>query len=135
MIRTPPRTTRTDTRYPYSTPFLTHAHVFRYRSARGSVAAHRLARAARRSHGERGDAQAGRGDRPPAQLRGRQERLGAAPWAEQYAGAAVLRRSFARWLGDQSVLPVDARIDPRSEERRVGKECVRTCRSRWSPYH
>ena len=24
---------------------------------------------------------------------------------------------------------------PRSEERRVGKECVTTCRSRWSPYH
>src|SRR3546814_16474590 len=23
----------------------------------------------------------------------------------------------------------------RSEERRVGKECVRSCRSRWSPYH
>src|SRR3546814_13244481 len=23
----------------------------------------------------------------------------------------------------------------RSEERRVGKECVRTCRSRWWPYH
>src|SRR3546814_14833676 len=36
-----------------------------------------------------------------------------------------------------------ARRDPRdvlhrvarSEERRVGKECVSTCRSRWSPYH
>src|SRR3546814_8136364 len=27
-------------------------------------------------------------------------------------------------------LPAD-----RSEERRVGKECVSTCRSRWSPYH
>src|SRR3546814_14702678 len=31
-------------------------------------------------------------------------------------------------------------VDPgakvvRSEERRVGKECVSTCRSRWSPYH
>ena len=27
-------------------------------------------------------------------------------------------------------------IDPkRSEERRVGKECCGTCRSRWSPYH
>src|SRR3546814_2319808 len=26
-------------------------------------------------------------------------------------------------------------IFPRSEERRVGKECVSTCRSRWSPYH
>src|SRR3546814_13220956 len=25
--------------------------------------------------------------------------------------------------------------DKRSEERRVGKECVSTCRSRWSPYH
>src|SRR3546814_6154994 len=28
-----------------------------------------------------------------------------------------------------------SRSNPRSEERRVGKECVSTCRSRWSPYH
>src|SRR3546814_1956796 len=27
------------------------------------------------------------------------------------------------------------RSGPRSEERRVGKECVSTCRSRWSPYN
>ena len=27
------------------------------------------------------------------------------------------------------------RDDDRSEERRVGKECLRLCRSRWSPYH
>src|SRR3546814_13933314 len=27
------------------------------------------------------------------------------------------------------------RFAKRSEERRVGKECVSTCRSRWSPYH
>src|SRR3546814_8749611 len=26
-------------------------------------------------------------------------------------------------------------FNERSEERRVGKECVSTCRSRWSPYH
>src|SRR3546814_11255433 len=26
-------------------------------------------------------------------------------------------------------------VGNRSEERRVGKECVSTCRSRWSPYH
>ena len=26
-------------------------------------------------------------------------------------------------------------VESRSEERRVGKECVSTCRSRWSPYH
>src|SRR3546814_8309137 len=38
--------------------------------------------------------------------------------------------------GDVSA--VDNNFDPkadRSEERRVGKECVSTCRSRWSPYH
>src|SRR3546814_5171254 len=34
----------------------------------------------------------------------------------------------ARFAEDRS--PLD-----RSEERRVGKECVSTCRSRWSPYH
>src|SRR3546814_6040254 len=28
-----------------------------------------------------------------------------------------------------------ASVEHRSEERRVGKECVRTCRYRWSPYH
>src|SRR3546814_4299572 len=27
------------------------------------------------------------------------------------------------------------RLPRRSEERRVGKECVSTCRSRWAPYH
>src|SRR3546814_11361409 len=32
------------------------------------------------------------------------------------------------------VVAVDMRGE-RSEERRVGKECVSTCRSRWSPYH
>src|SRR3546814_42397 len=37
--------------------------------------------------------------------------------------------------------PLDMAVDgavvdiDRSEERRVGKECVSTCRSRWSPYH
>ena len=28
-----------------------------------------------------------------------------------------------------------ARVEERSEERRVGKECTSWCRSRWSPYH
>ena len=27
------------------------------------------------------------------------------------------------------------RVNDRSEERRVGKECIPPCRSRWSPYH
>ena len=29
----------------------------------------------------------------------------------------------------------DTCVTTRSEERRVGKECLRLCRSRWSPYH
>src|SRR3546814_16706648 len=40
----------------------------------------------------------------------------------------------AAWLGlPQFAAPVFQAH--RSEERRVGKECVSTCRSRWSPYH
>src|SRR3546814_17755868 len=30
---------------------------------------------------------------------------------------------------------LDPTLRIRSDERRVGKECVRTCQSRWSPYH
>src|SRR3546814_1526236 len=35
----------------------------------------------------------------------------------------------------QEVVPSAPMQARRSEERRVGKECVSTCRSRWSPYH
>src|SRR3546814_18303654 len=31
--------------------------------------------------------------------------------------------------------PITVITEDRSEERRVGKECVSTCRSRWSQYH
>src|SRR3546814_14167301 len=60
--------------------------------------------------------------------------------------------AVTKWLSPTSA--VDGRLTPsamfvvaaalperfemftvRSEERRVGKECVSTCRSRWSPYH
>src|SRR3546814_11683224 len=40
---------------------------------------------------------------------------------------AAVANGFSSWL--------PAAIGRRSEERRVGKECVSTCRSRWSPYH
>src|SRR3546814_2559081 len=40
------------------------------------------------------------------------------------------------WLRPKIVIPVHGEMrHMRSEERRVGKECVSTCRSRWSPYH
>src|SRR3546814_11288150 len=48
----------------------------------------------------------------------------------------VIAGSFIE-MGISRILPFVKRlITPlRSEERRVGKECVSTCRSRWSPYH
>src|SRR3546814_8354441 len=48
--------------------------------------------------------------------------------------ARIEAQSFSHpWL----LAPADALPGKtvRSEERRVGKECVGTCRSRWSPYH
>src|SRR3546814_2918877 len=40
-----------------------------------------------------------------------------------------------RWPGGTTGQRRRRRGCQRSEERRVGKECVSTCRSRWSPYH
>src|SRR3546814_7036492 len=52
---------------------------------------------------------------------------------------AWIRASAASAAGDGlRKLDIDLCTDAgevRSEERRVGKECVSTCRSRWSPYH
>src|SRR3546814_16905235 len=49
------------------------------------------------------------------------------------------RPNFHPWQHDDRALAARAlaTLSPplRSEERRVGKECVRTCRSRWSPSH
>ena len=42
-------------------------------------------------------------------------------------GKTMTQHQIAKWS--------DADIIIRSEERRVGKECLRLCRSRWSPYH
>src|SRR3546814_5270340 len=46
----------------------------------------------------------------------------------------ALRASQAADFLESLMASVHCR-DTRSEERRVGKECVSTCRSRWSPYH
>src|SRR3546814_18816930 len=50
----------------------------------------------------------------------------------------VERHAGARWrAGVERIADVEAEIANRirSEERRVGKECVSTWRSRWAPYH
>src|SRR3546814_13098929 len=100
MIRRPPRSTRTDTLFPYTSLF---------RASRYFVGV-------------------------------------PAPAA---AGLAVLPITLSLVFGDGwlrsdpvSILVLLAvallmisRVPTRSEERRVGKECVSTCRSRWSPHH
>src|SRR3546814_2609193 len=40
-----------------------------------------------------------------------------------------------RFEAGHQLVELRANIDTRSEERRVGKECVSTCRSRWWPLH
>src|SRR3546814_5149845 len=44
----------------------------------------------------------------------------------------VLHAAMIEFIHTSTLLHDDV---VRSEERRVGKECVSTCRSRWSPYH
>src|SRR3546814_18123379 len=44
-----------------------------------------------------------------------------------------LKRTFA--TSAMAASGMGRRASTRSEERRVGKECVSTCRSRWWPYH
>ena len=47
-----------------------------------------------------------------------------------------LNDSIGAYVADETVkMLVKKQINVRSEERRVGKECVQPCRSRWSPYH
>ena len=51
---------------------------------------------------------------------------------QQIRGAMVLPNGTGKTA---RVLVFARGAKARSEERRVGKECVSTCRSRWSPYH
>src|SRR3546814_15629684 len=46
------------------------------------------------------------------------------------------REDRVDWQAESSLyVPGLPALSRRSEERRVGKECVSTCSSRWSPYH
>src|SRR3546814_15439510 len=67
------------------------------------------------------------------------------PLAQHYGERASAQQPVAERLAAVSsttkqMVPVSEQVwlaarRARSEERRVGKEGVRTCRSRWSPYH
>src|SRR3546814_14267738 len=95
-----------------------------------------LLRGAAELHAERRD-----DERPIDEDRMRHHRVDEGVVVETFVAEAEVREGrslFAqqRTRGDagapDKLLKQCAR---RSEERRVGKECVSTCRSRWSPYH
>src|SRR3546814_4202231 len=65
-------------------------------------------------------------------------------WSSDVCSSDLARITISRdmtgyqsWVvsGCDQMMSVGKRKKGRSEERRVGKECVSTCRSRWSPYH
>ena len=51
------------------------------------------------------------------------------------AAQETLRTALAMGADRGILVKHDGPVEPRSEERRVGKECGYQCRSRWSPYH
>src|SRR3546814_14512050 len=111
MVRRPPRSTRTYTLFPYTTLFRSAQHRARHvapsRNEGGETA--RLA-----ADTEQVDVVRAR------HRRNRGVELAPVPFGQ----AAIVDLAVAVLEGDV-----------RSEGRRVGKECVSTCRSRWSPYH
>src|SRR3546814_13162619 len=70
---------------------------------------------------------------------GTDDRIGALAVETTLHGWREVR--IAQALRQALAVATGVRVEPRhglperSEERRVGKECVSTCRSRWSPYH
>src|SRR3546814_19680828 len=103
MIRRPPRSTRTDTLFPYTTLFRSIVSASQTLVASAAVE-----------------------DTVPEVMRAKA--LGCARMSRAELLATLFNAApFGIAIGGTS--------GKRSEERRVGKECVSTCRSRWSPYH
>src|SRR3546814_20413027 len=111
MRRRPPRSTRTDTLFPYTTLF---------RSDRPAMVARSRAVAA----------QLNKGVTDLLKKNGVKVFTG---HARLHGGGAVAVTGEGG--GTQVLLAAHTVLATRSEERRVGEECVSTCRSRWSPYH
>src|SRR3546814_14780928 len=114
MIRRPPRSTRTDTLFPYTT-------LFRSQTSAGGVPRQR------REQEQRDDVR-DLDHRVHGRTRG--ILVGIADGVARHRGLV----GFAALAAVVAVLDIFLGIVS-SEERRVGKACVSTCRSRWSPYN
>src|SRR3546814_15072528 len=116
MIRRPPRSTRTDTLFPYTTLFRSY-HERPAGNGRGCCDVHRDPASVRRSGLSDMFGIAGFWKYRPIWTPDPAESSG--EWLETTLGHGHPARSSDIFVLD------------RSEERRVGKECVSTCRSRW----
>src|SRR3546814_12908060 len=125
MIRRPPRSTRTDTLFPYTTLFRSLARSdgeVAARSADGGAMTRRCGSsttASRRS--------------PSPWLRHREDYVCHSPTNSDQS--PVSRAYPVQVMRSDLSTPSLVQPSLRSEERRVGKECVSTCKSRGSPYH
>src|SRR3546814_12781934 len=119
MIRQPPSSTRTDTRFPYTTLFRSAAQTKAMKKVSGSI---KLELAQYREMAA--FAQFGSDlDASTQKLLNRGARLTELPKQAQFAPMPFEEQTASNFAGTNG----------RSEERRVGKECVSTCRSRWEP--
>src|SRR3546814_15393675 len=79
-----------------------------------------------RAFGLRGETQRGVGDEQGVFLFG----------GDDIRGRGHPRTQLERWIADRQIGGIGHHLPRRrSEERRVGKECVSTCRYRWSQYN
>src|SRR3546814_12008876 len=117
MIRRPPRSTRTDTLFPYTTLF---------RSRSGHTPAVDVV-----SLADDGAVEVLLSSPLQAAPSLFEVTAGGMAWTlPPDTDPVALHRAAAG-----QAAPCPALVEVRSEERRVGKECVSTCRSRWPPYH
>src|SRR3546814_19253581 len=129
MIRRPPRSTRTDTLFPYTTLFRSRIAAYLCGIA---IAIARLACVPHNSPMQIKSLQIGRGLAAMAVLAFHlsimvtEPRFNLPPIFADYTSHGRLGVDFFFVLSGFLM---------RSEERRVGKECVSTCSSRWAPYH
>src|SRR3546814_16350861 len=134
MIRRPPRSTRTDTLFPYTTLFRSNQVRFIGAGVIGVAAIWTLLRIIGPIlSGIRSAMAASRARRVGGEGLPLKERDIPIGIVALVSGAALIPITFL--LIDFIDGGPLAGITVRSEERRVGKECVSTCRSRWSPYH
>src|SRR3546814_17764417 len=127
MIRRPPRSTRTDTLFPYTTLFRSRA----LGSAEQLGEVDRAALAAQFDRDARGGAVVRRADAADR----RALRHAVAGAHRQRDDSRNERRPAAAVIDDPDRAAIPERAGIRTVDSRVGKESVSKCRSRWAPDH